>query len=97
MRCVIFRCSNKQEMYLYVPYQPEEAALLQHLPASLRNLTGRLDKVMELELSPGRKLARAQVEEVLAALQQQGFYLQMPVHELLRKDDRMLHDPADGF
>ena len=97
MKCVIFRCSKKQEMYLYVPWQEDEATLLKHLPAALLALTGRLEKVMELELSPTRKLARANVAELMAALQEKGFYLQSPPNELLRKDESMLHDPSDSF
>ncbi len=97
MRCVIFRCSKKQEMYLYVPYREDETALLQGLPAGLEKLTGRLEKVMELELTPERKLARARVEEVMAALLEKGFYLQSPPNEIFRKDDSMLRDPSDSF
>jgi len=97
MKCVIFRCSKKAEMYLYVPYRDEEDALLNDLPAGLEKLTGQLEKAMELELSPDRKLARAKAKDVIAALQEKGFYLQSPPNELLRKDDSMLHDPSDTF
>ena len=84
-------------MYLYVPYQADETALLQNLPESLKALTGRLEKVLELELSPTRRLARASTEEVMVALEQQGFYLQMPPSEVLQGDHGMLNDSADGF
>ena len=97
MRCVIFRCSKKQEMYLYVPYQADPDAVLQGLPDGLEKLTGRLERVMELELTPDRKLARARVQEVMAALADKGFYLQMPPSEVLVKDDSMLDNPSDTF
>lgn len=97
MKCVIFRCGKKQEMYLYVPFQDDAAALLRDLPPGLEKLTGSLDRVMELELTPDRKLARANVQEVIAALEGKGFYLQSPPNELLRKDDSMLRDPSDSF
>jgi uncharacterized protein YcgL (UPF0745 family) len=97
MKCVIFRCSKKDEMYLYVPYQEQEEKLLSDLPDGLQQVTGRLEQVMELELSPERKLARANVEEVIASLEDKGFYLQMPPNELIRKDDSMLHNPSDSF
>ena len=97
MKCVILRCSKKQEMYLYVPWQEDEASLLTHLPAALLTLTGRLEKVMELELNSTRKLARANAAEVATALQEKGFYLQSPPNELVRKDESMLHDPSDSF
>lgn len=97
MKCVIFRCGKKQEMYLYVPYKDDEAALLTELPEGLTTLTGRLERVMELDLTPERKLARARVEEVMAALREKGFYLQVPPNERLRKDDSMLNNPSDSF
>lgn len=97
VKCVIFRCSKKAEMYLYVPYHEEEEKLLSGLPAALLQLTGGLEKVMDLELTWERKLARADVKQVMAALLEQGFYLQSPPNELLRKDDSMLNNPSDSF
>ena len=97
MRCVIFRCSKKDEMYLYVPHKNCEDKLLDDLPAGLSNLTGRLYKVMELDLSVERKLARANVEDVIASLEERGFYIQMPPNELITKDSRMLRDDSDSF
>ena len=97
MKCIIFRCSKKQEMYLYVPWQADEHKLLADLPEALLGLTGKLDRLLELELSPDRKLARADVNQVMTALDEKGFYLQSPPNSLLRQDDSMLHDPSDSF
>ena len=97
MKCVIFRCSKKDEMYLYVPDTENDDDLLDTLPDGLTHLTGRLDKVMELELTPDRKLARAKVEEVITALQDKGFYLQMPPNDVLSQDESMLNTPSDSF
>lgn len=97
MKCVIFRCSKKDEMYLYVPHQDDQVKLLAGLPDGLQQMTGRLEKVMELDLIPGRKLARANVQDVISAIEQKGFYLQMPPSDLLSRDDSMLHDPSDSF
>lgn len=97
MKCVIFRCSKKDEMYLYVPFKEDEDTLLDDLPDGLQKLTGRLDKVMELELTPERKLARVMVDDVLVSLTEKGFYIQMPPNDVLRKDDSMLHNPSDSF
>ena len=46
------------------------------------------EPVMLLQLAPGRKLARADAQQVLAAIEEQGFYLQMPPtpDELRRRD-----------
>ena len=96
-RCVIFRCSKKDEMYLYVPFLESEKDLLKNIPEKLSELTGRLDKVMELELLPDRELARAKVEDVISALEAQGYYVQMPPHDILSKESGMLRDDSDTF
>ncbi len=98
MRCVVFRCAKKSEMYLYLPYAEEDLdVLVEQLDEDLKKITGRLTKVMELKLSPKKKLARVDVGEVISALQKKGFYLQSPPHEILRKDVSMLHNPSDTF
>lgn len=97
MRCIVYRCSKKQEMYLFVSYTNDPEAHLQQLPEGLISMTGNLSEVMQLELGPERKLARANVVEVIKAITEQGFYIQMPPNELLRKDDSMLNNPSDSF
>lgn len=84
-------------MYLYVPFQEDEQKVLAQLPSGLTNLTGELTRVMELDLVPERKLARAQAGEVIEALQTKGFFLQMPPNDLLKNDSSMLRDDADTF
>lgn len=97
MKCIIFRCSKKDEMYLYLPYQDDEEKVLNDVSDDLLKLTGKLDKVMELELTLDRKLARADVDEVITSLNEKSYYLQMPPNDLLIKDDSMLHNPSDSF
>ena len=97
MKCIIFRCSKKDEMYLYVPFNEKEEEFLQGLPDGLKKLTGRLEKVMDLELSPDRKLARVEAKDVMASLEEKGFYIQMPPNEVIRKDDSMLNNSSDSF
>jgi uncharacterized protein len=97
MKCIIYRCSKKQEMYLYLPLEQEKADPLHGLPDGLVQLTGNLSKVMELEITPERKLARVTAQEVIAAIEAKGFYIQMPPNAFLRKDESMLHNPSDSF
>jgi len=97
MRCIIFRCSRKEEMYLYLPYSDDEETLLKELSEDLLKLTGNLDKVMELDITPERTLARAKATDVIASLEEKSYYLQMPPNAVLIKDDSMLHNPDDSF
>lgn len=82
--CEIFRSSRKEEMYLYV----DRAQGLEPVPDVLMKQFGEPVSVMTMILTPEQKLARANVDEVLAGIEEQGFYLQMPptAAELLRRD-----------
>ncbi|MEM7027090.1 MAG: YcgL domain-containing protein [Pseudomonadota bacterium] len=79
MNCHIYRCSRKEEMYLYL----HEEQQLQSLPEELLLLVGQLTHVMDLELSADRKLARVNVEEVIKALKETGYFIQMPPSDLI--------------
>ncbi len=82
--CQVYRSPRKEEMYLYV----DKANGLQDVPEALLGQFGEPEEVMTILLAPERKLARADVSEVLEKIEQQGFYLQMPptAAELLRRD-----------
>ncbi len=84
-------------MYLYIPFQDDEQQALDKLPEQLNQLTGRLERVMELELTPQRKLARVKSVDVLDALSSKGFFLQMPPADILAKDVSVLNDSSDSF
>ncbi|PKM43482.1 MAG: hypothetical protein CVV05_14870 [Gammaproteobacteria bacterium HGW-Gammaproteobacteria-1] len=79
MKCYIYKSSKKEQLYLYLPKQDDFA----EVPAILMETMGTAAFVMELELTPERKLARADSAEVIAGLQEKGFYLQMPPRDPL--------------
>lgn len=72
--CWVYRSSRKDEMYLYLAAKDS----FDKLPQPLMQGFGQPTLVMELELHPGRKLARADIDTVMDSLAHQGFYLQMP-------------------
>ena len=78
MQCAIYKSLKRDEMYLYVESKGE----FSRVPESLLGMVGRLEFVMELELTPERKLAREDVEEVRRNLREQGYHLQMPPKDL---------------
>ncbi len=82
--CQIYRSPRREEMYLYV----DKACGLGDVPEALLQQFGEPEPVMTLLISPQRRLARADSTEVLAQIEKQGFYLQMPptADELLRRD-----------
>ncbi len=70
----IYRSSKREDLYLYVV----QGAGLTKVPPELQQVFGNATLAMTLELTPERKLARADVNSVLDALREQGFYLQVP-------------------
>lgn len=79
--CRIYRCKKQPEMYLYLRADLEPDADV--VPDELRKRTGLLELAMELELNASRKLARVDTQSVLAALAENGWFLQMPPPELI--------------
>jgi uncharacterized protein YcgL (UPF0745 family) len=74
MQCAVYKSLRQFDYFLYV----RSADGFARVPAALRQLLGRLEKIMDVELHAQRKLARADVVEVMRQLDEQGYYLQMP-------------------
>ena len=88
INCNIFNCARKPDTYLYLRagMRPEE------LPEALRTLLGDLQQFLTLELSESSKLAQVNAGDVLDALNDQGYFLQLPPAERLRDQA-----PGAGF
>lgn len=74
IKCNIYRCSSRDEMYLYIQADKTK----EELPDDLIKLVKELTFVMDLELTPERKLAREDVLKVMANLEEKGYHLQLP-------------------
>lgn len=74
LHCVIYRSAKQASHYLYVEREDE----FTRVPQALLTLLGKLEYVMSLELDAQRKLAQADVVQVMQRLEDQGYYLQMP-------------------
>lgn len=72
--CSVYRSARQVELYLYVRRQDG----LSRVPAALLQSFGTATEVLTFALHAERPLARARASEVLQALQDQGFYLQVP-------------------
>lgn len=70
----VYRSSRKQEMYLYVDAIED----LSRVPEELLARFGKPVRTLSLLLTPDRTLARADPGQVLASIDESGFYLQMP-------------------
>jgi len=76
--CAIYKSDRKTDYYLYLRRETEQEIDFSCIPETLTNLLGKLEYVMDLELCESRKLAQAEVKEVIESLQESGFYLQTP-------------------
>lgn len=74
LQCSVYRSPKKDGMYLYVPKHEPFA----RVPDALLQTFGTPGHVMDLELTPERRLARASAPDVIDAILQNGYYLQMP-------------------
>ncbi len=82
--CTVYKSVKREGMYLYL----EKSGSLDKVPESLLKVFGSPEFVMTLALTPERKLARVARDEVVQAVNEQGFFLQMPPGK---------QDQADGL
>lgn len=75
--CSVYKSSKKKEMYIYV----DRNFKLEEMPEALKGVFGEPIHVLDMVLTPEKKLARVTAEKVLAAIEEKDFYLQMPPTE----------------
>ena len=73
-RVKVYKTRRKIDMYLYVDDRED----LARVPDALLARFGRPELALSLTLSPDRPLARADARDVLCAIRDSGYYLQMP-------------------
>ena len=71
---IVFKSAKKNDFYLYLTADRE----FESLPMELRRSFGTPIFVMDLTIDEQRSLARADPLKVLSALEENGFYLQLP-------------------
>ena len=74
MFCQIYKSLRKPDAYVYLPLNGDT----EELPIEMTAVLSPFEPVMSLDLSKREKLARADVAEVIAGIEERGFYLQMP-------------------
>jgi len=74
MNCYVYRSDRQQGMYLYL----REKDNFSSVPESLLALLGETTFSFEFDLAQDRKLVRAEAQEVIRNMKENGFFLQMP-------------------
>ena len=72
--CAVYRSPRKADSYLYITQEDDFSSV----PPQLLEMFGAPKLVLKVELTPARRLAQADVNEVISALQERGYYLQLP-------------------
>lgn len=70
----VYRSAKVADLYLFT----DRGMDTDDLPEELRGRLGELTIALEFALTPERSLARSDPATVLGALDEQGFYLQLP-------------------
>ncbi|NOT11657.1 MAG: YcgL domain-containing protein [Methylococcaceae bacterium] len=74
MQCFIYKSLKNEYLFLYLKIKDD----FSKVPVALFSSLGNLEFVMELELSPERKLAKENSAKVIESLNEKGFFVQMP-------------------
>lgn len=74
MLAFVYKSSKRADTYVYLAARDD----FSRLPEALRMQLGALAFVLEVTLTPERKLARENVVEVMQNLATRGFHLQFP-------------------
>ncbi|TDO16518.1 MULTISPECIES: YcgL domain-containing protein [Halomonas] len=72
--CEVFKSARQEQLYLYV----DKRQGLVEVPEALLERFGTPLSAMTLILTPERSLGRALATDVMAAIRDKGYYLQMP-------------------
>lgn len=88
MQCYVYKGDKKDDHYLYLNQEFDSEQPPEGLPSAILNLMGDLCLVIDFELEPTRKLQQADAQQVIADINSQGFYLQMPKQDMDALEDQ---------
>lgn len=74
MHAYVYKSLRKHGAYVFLA----ERDVFDCVPAPVLAQLGRLEFVLDVELTPGRRLAQANADTVRENLASRGFHLQMP-------------------
>lgn len=74
LQCYVYKSLQKEETFLFVLHEDDFSTV----PAPLLGALGQLEKIISLELTPYKKLARGHARYIMDDLIDKGFHLQLP-------------------
>ena len=88
IECAVYKSNKKDEMYVFIP----TTTPLSDLPEELLKVLGQAEMVMTLKLTAEKKMARGTADVVMKAIEEKGFYLQMPINPQLNVNPLPTHN-----
>ena len=77
LHCCVYKSLRKQETFLFVLQEND----FSRVPEPLLEALGKIEKLIELELTPERQMAKGKASHIINDLLEKGFHLQMPPTE----------------
>jgi uncharacterized protein YcgL (UPF0745 family) len=74
MHTWVYKGLRKDNAYLYITAKDR----FDQVPDALLTLLGKLELVLDLNLTEDRRLAQVETKEVMRQLDREGYYLQLP-------------------
>jgi hypothetical protein len=72
--CDVYKSLNKSDYYLFVKREQG----LTRVPKALLSQLGKLELAMSITLTPNRPMAATSAKDVMIALAENGYHLQIP-------------------
>ena len=88
MQCFVYKGSEKQDHFLYLLTELSNNVRPEDVPVVLLDMLGDLSLVVSFELSIDRKMPNANPQDILNALNDQGYYYQMPRDSMFDSEER---------
>lgn len=88
LECAVYKSLKKDETYVFIP----TTTSLSDLPDDLLKVLGQTELSMTLNLTAEKKMARGTAADVIKSIEEQGFYLQMPINPQLNKNPLPSHN-----
>ena len=79
MKCYVYKSLSKADTYIFL----DQRDAFNKIPNQLLELFGKPKFVLEFDLTKDRKLALADAKQVLANVEEQGYYLQIPPQNIV--------------
>lgn len=83
MQVSAYKSLKKNELYIFIEKEKE----LEDLPDEMLVIFGKLEHVIDFELTPEKKLAREDATTVIESIKTKGYFIQMPPEEIEKLSD----------